>query len=527
MQGDGADQGAGQELIDILETAISPLIRLLDRGAVSLSEIIEAHVATAEALATTHDESGAKRLWAGDAGEALASFFAELSEATQEDAPIPASEYPELLDSLMAGHVVRPRWGRHPRLAIWGPLEARLQRSDVMILGSLNEDSWPPKAQASPWMSRPMLQAFGLPLPERRIGLSAHDFCQAFSSPEVWLTRARRKEGAPTVPSRWLLRLRATLQENAWAARNARTERTLADWQRLLDSPATIASIQPPAPCPPVAARPRQLAVTQVEMWLRDPYALYARHILGLRALKPINAEPEAADFGTFVHAALAAFLTGNTDPFSPDAYDRLCAFGREAIGDLLERAGVRTFWWPRFERIARWFIDNERARRCEIVTSAAEVEGRMEIIRPGGGFLLTAKADRIDALAGDTLAVIDYKTGVPPKEKDVLDGLAPQLPLEAAIAEAGGFRGFGPAKVSALHYWRLRGDDQDCEQHVKALDGLADAALEGLRRLIDTFDALSTPYASLPRPYLAPRFSEVEHLARVKEWAAGEESGE
>jgi ATP-dependent helicase/nuclease subunit B len=527
VQGDEAAQRAALELIDILEAAISPLIRLLDRGAVSLSQILEAHLAAAEALATTADQPGAKRLWAGDAGEALASFFAELGGATVDGAAIPAAEYPELLDSLMAGHVVRPKWGRHPRLAIWGPLEARLQRSDVMILGSLNEDSWPPKGQASPWMSRPMLQAFGLPLPERRIGLSAHDFCQAFSAPEVWLTRARRKEGAPTVPSRWLLRLRAAMQDNDWTARNAQTQRKLLNWQRLLDAPTAIASIQPPAPCPPVAARPRQLAVTQVEKWLRDPYELYARHILGLRALKPINAEPEAADFGTFVHAALAAFLTGNTDPFSAEAYDRLLAFGREAIGDLLERAGVRTFWWPRFERIARWFIDNERARRCEIVTSAAEVEGRMEISRPGGIFLLTAKADRIDALAGGTLAVIDYKTGQPPREEEVLNGLAPQLPLEAAIAEAGGFHGFGPAKVSALHYWRLRGDDQDCEQRVKALDGLADAALEGLRRLIDAFDAPSTPYASLPRPHLAPRFSEVEHLARVKEWAAGEESGE
>ena len=521
------DRRPALELIDILEAAISPLVRLFDSGAVSLSQILEGHVAAAEALAATNDEPGAKRLWAGDAGDALASFFAELAQSTEDDTLVPLAEYPELLDSLMAGHAVRPPWGRHPRLAIWGPLEARLQRSDVMILGSLNEESWPPKAQASPWMSRPMLQAFGLPLPERRIGLSAHDFCQAFSASEVWLTRARRKEGAPTVPSRWLLRLRAALHDSEWAARNARTQRRLLNWQRLLDAPVMIASVQAPAPCPPVAARPRQLAVTQVETWLRDPYAVYARHILGLRALKPINAEPEAADFGIFVHAALAAALTGNTDPLSPDAYDRLLGCGRETLGDLLERPGVCAFWWPRFERIARWFIDNERARRCEIVTSAAEVEGRLEIVRPGGIFLLTAKADRIDSLAADTLAVIDYKTGEPPKEKEVLGGLAPQLPLEAAIAEAGGFRGFEPAEVSALHYWRLRGDDQDCEQSIKGLNGLANAALDGLRRLIDTFDAPSTPYVSLPRPHLAPRFSDVEHLARVKEWAAGEESGE
>jgi ATP-dependent helicase/nuclease subunit B len=515
------------ELIDMLETTISPLARLCDRGAVSVAQIFQAHLATAETLAATDVEPGPKRLWAGDPGEALASFFAELAQSAGDDLPVPLADYPELLDELMAGHVVRPRWGRHPRLAIWGPLEARLQRADVMILGSLNEESWPPKAPASPWMSRPMMQAFGLPLPERRIGLSAHDFCQAFSSPQVWLTRARRKEGAPTVPCRWLLRLRAVLHDDDWVARNARTQRRLLHWQRLLDAPAAVAPIQPPAPCPPVTARPRQLSVTQIETWLRDPYAVYARHILRLRALDPLNAEPEAADFGNFVHAALAAFLTSGADPFSSNAYDCLLAFGRKEIGHLLERPGVRTFWWPRFERIARWFIDNERTRRCGIVTSAAETEGRLAIPTPGGSFLLTAKADRIDSLIDDTLAIIDYKTGEPPKPKEVLQGLDPQLPLEAAIAEAGGFCGFQPSDVSALHYWRLRGDDRDGERSIEELNGLADATLEGLRRLIATFDLPGTPYASRPRPHLAPRFSEVEHLARVKEWAAGEEGGE
>jgi ATP-dependent helicase/nuclease subunit B len=295
----------------------------------------------------------------------------------------------------------------------------------------------------------------------------------------------------------------------------------------LLDAPAAVAPIQPPAPCPPVTARPRQLSVTQIETWLRDPYAVYARHILRLRALDPLNAEPEAADFGNFVHAALAAFLTSGADPFSSNAYDCLLAFGRKEIGHLLERPGVRTFWWPRVERIARWFIDNERARRCSIVASAAEIEGSLEIPSLAGGFLLTAKADRIDSLVDHTLAIIDYKTGKVPAPKEVLQGLAPQLPLEAAIAEAGGFRGLQPSVVSALHYWRLRGDDKDGEQSIEELDGLASTTLEGLRRLIETFDLPSTPYASRPRPHLAPRFSEVEHLARVKEWAAGEEGGE
>jgi ATP-dependent helicase/nuclease subunit B len=510
-----------------LAAALGPLSRLLDAGAVSLPEILAAHIAAAEVLATSGAASGARRLWVGDAGEALAAFLADLAQSARDDLPIAAAEYPDLLDTLMEGRVVRPRWGRHPRLAIWGPLEARLQRADVMILGGLNEETWPPKARASPWMSRPMMQAFGLPLPERRIGLSAHDFCQAFSAREVWLTRARRKEGAPTVPCRWLLRLRATLHDSVWVKDNARRERQLLHWQRMLDAPQAILPAPAPEPVPPLEARPRRLSVTQVETWIRDPYSIYARHILRLRPLKDIDMRPETADFGTSVHAALSRFLADCEGEVAADAYQRLLGHGRATFGGLFERPPVRAFWWPRFERIARWFVDNERARRCQVIATASEVTGKLEIEAQGGRFELAAKADRIDRLLDGTLAIIDYKTGEPPKEKEVLRGEAPQLPLEVAIAEAGGFEGFEPARIAELEYWRLRGDDKDGEQRLKDIDDLAGQARDGLTRLIAAFGNPQTPYAAVPRPHLAPRYGDYEHLARVKEWAAGEESGE
>jgi ATP-dependent helicase/nuclease subunit B len=524
------EDGTGHDIaaiLDALEAALAPLARLLGAGAVSLSAILTAHVAAAEALAASDAERGPQRLWVGDAGEALASFLAELAQSVRDDLSIPAVEYPDLFDALLEGRAVRPPWGRHPRLAVWGPLESRLQRADVMILGGLNEETWPPKAHASPWMSRPMMQAFGLPLPERRIGLSAHDFCQAFSAAEVWLTRARRKEGAPTVPCRWLLRLRAVLRDSAWANDNARRERQLLHWQRLLDAPEAILPTPAPSPAPPLEARPRRLSVTQVETWIRDPYAIYARHILRLRPLQDIDMQPEAADFGTSVHAALSRFLADCSDDLPPDAYERLLGHGREALGELLERPLVRAFWWPRFERIARWFADNERARRCRIVASAGEVSGKLAIAGPAGYFELVAKADRIDRIADGTLAIVDYKTGEPPKPKEVLRGEAPQLPLEAAIAEAGGFEGFPPASVAALEYWRLRGDREDGERSIEGPAGLAEQARAGLSRLIAVFDDPRTPYAAVPRPHLAPRWGDYEHLARVKEWAAAEEGGE
>ncbi|MBK8174190.1 MAG: double-strand break repair protein AddB [Rhodospirillales bacterium] len=509
-------------LLDALDAATQPFARLRDCGAVSLAEIVAAHVATAEALGATDRIPGSKRLWRSDAGEALAGFISELAHAARHDPLVALAEYPDLLDVLMGGCVVRPRWGRHPRLAIWGPLEARLQRADVMILGSLNEESWPPKAHPSPWMSRPMMQDFGLPLPERRIGLSAHDFAQCLAAPEVWLTRARRREGAPTVPCRWLLRLQTLLRDSAWMRNNAETARSLLHWQRQLDEPAAIVPGKAPAPTPPGEARPRRLSVTQVETWIRDPYAIYARHILKLRPLKPIDASPEAADFGTCVHTAIRRFLEDKPNFARDDDEERLLVCGRDAFGELMQRPGVRAFWWRRFERIARWIVNTERTRRDAVAASGVEIDGAIELATPGGAFLLVAKADRIDRLTDGTLSVIDYKTGEPPSEKDVLAGLAPQLPLEAAIAEAGGFTGMRPGPVAALEYWRLRGDDKDGVKRIKAIDTLADDALSGLRELIACFDDPRTPYASRPRPHLAPHFDDYAHLARVKEWAGG-----
>jgi ATP-dependent helicase/nuclease subunit B len=520
-----ADNATGSgPLLSSLAAAIHPLQVVIDGGTTPLREVLRAHIAVAETLATTDQQPGAKRLWSGDGGEAAAAFVAELAEAADDFEPIPVDAYPALLDVLMAGHAVRPRYGRNPRLAIWGPLEARLQRADVMILGSLNEDAWPPKAHASPWMSRPMMKAFGLPLPERRIGLSAHDFTQAFSAPRVWLTRASRTEGTPTVPCRWLLRLenllRGTDAENALT----RDADTWLNWQQKLDEPSAFVPVDPPTPKPPVEARPRRLSVTQVETWMRDPYAIYARHVLGLRALDPIDADPGAADYGSLIHKALDLFVRENPGPVADDALDQLLDAGRRAFGNMLDRPGIRAFWWPRFERIARWFVEVERERRAGLRATAGEVRGSLTLDAPAGPFELTAVADRIDTLADGTLAVIDYKTGAPPHKREVAAGFAPQLPLEAAIAEAEGFAGIPRAPVSTLEYWRLRGGDPAGERISVADDPgtLTREAVEGLRNLVARFDFRETPYESRPRPEVAPKFSDYEHLARVKEWSAG-----
>ena len=512
--------------VDGLQEIMDSLTTLAGRCEVALKTILEAHVRAAEGLAESDGKTGAARLWLGDAGKAAASFVNELRATSGGFSPIAGADYPAFFEALMADRVVRPTYGIHPRLHIWGPLEARLQHAEVMILGGLNEGTWPPEPPADPWLSRPMRSNLGLPPPERRIGLAAHDFVQAFSAPLLVLTRAGRVEGTPTVSSRWLLRLdnvlRAAGRDSAIEDMAARGHQWLI-WQNELDKPDSIAGTDPPTPRPPVEARPRRLSVTEVETLRRDPYAVYARHVLGLRPLEPIDADPGAAERGTIVHRALEAFIDAYPGALPEDAHAHLIEIGRKAFGETLERPGVRAFWWPRFERLAAWIVETEHARRTRLESIRNETVGRLEIAAPAGPFTLIAKADRIECLKDGDVSVIDYKTGSVPSQKDIALGFAPQLPLEAAIAQAGGFAGIPAAAVAELAFWQLSGGDPPGKQTaVKGdLAALIAGARDGLAKLIAAYDDSSTPYPSRPDPDRGPRFSDYDHLARVQEYSA------
>ncbi len=519
----GEDHKALAPLLERLAEATGPLVRVLKRKKASLRDLVRAHTGMAEALAATDSESGAGRLWAGDAGEAAAAFVAELGQAGTVLAGLHGAAYAALFDVVLSGRAVRPRYGRHPRLHIWGLLEARLQHADVMILGGLNEGTWPPEAHASPWMSRPMLKTFGLPLPERRIGLAAHDFCQAFSAPEVVLTRAQRVEGTPTVPSRWLLRLHNLIEGTGLEGVMAGGA-PLGRWFAGLDAAKDFRPVGPPAPRPPVAARPRRLSVTRIETWVRDPYSIYARDILKLKPLDPIDADPGAAERGSIVHQALERFQRCHGETWPEDAFAALVAIGEAVFEDAYARPGVRAFWWPRFVRIARWFVAWEAARRAAgVVTIGSEAPGELVLAGAAGDFVLTARADRIDRLAEGRLAVLDYKTGQPPSEREVKSGLVPQLSLEAVMARLGAFDGIEAADVAELAYVRLSGGRVAGEERrLKADAGeLADEARHRLERRIAQFDDAQMPYRSRPHVQFIGRFGAYDHLARVKEWPA------
>ncbi|WP_262692120.1 double-strand break repair protein AddB [Kordiimonas aestuarii] len=478
-----------------------------------LDLLLKTHTEVAEALAATDDKPGADMLWKGEDGQVLADATAELIQETGAIEDITADSYAALFAELYAGVTVRPVWRKHPRLYIWGTLEARLQRADVMILGGLNEGTWPGEIKPDPWMNRPMRKEFGLPPLERRTGQAAHDFMQAATGQEVIITRAEKVDGAPTVPSRWLFRIEALAGGSIPEAAHYLA------WAHALDAAKCAKPVQPPMPRPPIAARPKRLSVTQVENWMRDPYGLYAHKVLDLKPLEPIDDRPNASTKGTLLHEALEKFLA-EEGPRNGDAgYKRLIEVGRRVFEPVLTQPAVYAFWWPRFERIADWFIANEalRAQTYEV----AAIEEWAEAALEGSGFTLFAKADRIDRkLDGGALTIIDYKTGNIPSAKRVAAGFAPQLPLEAWLAERGAFTGVDAAPVDDLVFWELKGGEpiQKAHRPIKDVKESVTEAEQGLRGLVKAFADEKVAYLSNPRPREAG-YGDYDHLARVREW--------
>ncbi len=523
------DVGDIERWIKILKKACGKLSKLMATESASLSDLLDAHMSAAESLAASIDTPGALRLWSEEAGEAASAFVAELAQHCDVLSPISPQTYPALLETLMAAQVVRPRFGKHPRLHILGPLEARLQRFDVLILAGLNEGTWPAEASADPWMSRPMRKDFGLPSPERRIGLAAHDISQALCGPRVVMTRAERVDGTPTVPSRWLMRLERAAEAGGLADGLIGEDAVLLPWAREMSTPASFESIAPPAPTPPLASRPRRLSVTEIETWMRDPYSIYARHILGLSPLDPLDQDVSAADYGSLIHHILHQFIAAHpSGPLPKNPLSKLLKIGDRVFENDALPPGVLAFWQPRFERIAEWFITIEKARRADLAQSFTEIRGEMSLRTPAGPFTLIGKADRIDRTKDGRIAVIDYKTGTPPSDEEVIAGFSPQLPLEAAMIASGGFDGVPKGKLDALMFWHLHGRGDGGREF--SVDGdvpaLAAEARKGLAELIAKFDDPKTAYEARPNPAYAPMFSPYGHLARVKEWAAGEDEG-
>ena len=524
------DRKAAADLVDRLTAALHPLEAIANGPSrtVTPAELVEAHIAALHAIADEGEATTPPALYAEPAGEALAAFLRQLTEARPDAFAILPGEWPGLFHALLSGIAVRPTRPGDERLHIWGPLEARLQPVDRMILGGLVEGVWPATTRSDPWLSRPMRASLGLDSPERRIGLAAHDFAQGMGSAEVMLTRTLRAGGAPTVASRWLQRLKARLGKDAIAPMTARGERILA-LCRLIDGPADHPRpAERPNPKPPLDARPKGLSVTRIETLIRDPYAIYAQYVLGLDEIDPIAAAPDMATRGTLLHDILGTFTGRWSGPFDARALDALIEEGRAAFRPLRAFPDLHALWWPRFVRIAARFIDWEAGERAGVAARHAEVKGRLDLALPGAGFRLTGRADRIDVLADGSLSIVDFKTGAPPSKSQVETLLAPQLPLEAAMATAGAFDGIDAGKpVGELLYVELKDDPSVVFSKPRGDEtgpaALAEAALASLTGLVATYGDPDRGYLSRAQPDWERRFaSPYDHLARVREWSLG-----
>ena len=518
-----ADLAAAEHLVERLAVALAPL-EDLSRGSQGLFALAQTHASAIEKLAGSGKIVAA---YAGTDGRQLQRAFEIIAESpSSRTLELAASDYPDVFHQLASGRAERRAEIGSPRIRIFGLLEARLQSVDRLVLGGLNEGTWPPDTRSDPWLSRPMRLELGLNLPELRVGLSAHDFAQGLGAPEVILSRAAKHAGAPAVRSRFVQRLAAVAGGTRWKAALARGVQ-YADYARALDHPAAVSPAPRPQPVPPPEARPSQLSVTDIENWLRDPYTIYAKHVLRLFPLDVIDTPPGAADRGTFIHEAIGEFTKTYADALPADVARELKALGEKHFAPLKDYEEARAFWWTRFVRIADWIAGWERERRADVSKIFAEISGKHSIPLGKTEFVLRARADRIEQRSDGTFAILDYKTGQPPTDKQVRTGLAPQLTLEAAILRKGGFPEIPAASsVSEIAYVRLKGGDPPGEpKSIKTEDGTpdsyADLALQKLTGIAQRFLVEGEPYRSLVHPMWKKQYGDYDHLARVKEWAA------
>lgn len=533
---DGARGGGDPTLAAFLErvlTCLEPALRPAPPPLLPAAGLMAGLIEAAEALAATDTASGPSRLWAGEEGVALAELLGEALPALDHLPPMPASERVGLLDALLEGRVAHGRralrgrdvTAEHPRVFIWGLLEARLQSVDVVVLGGLADGTWPPATDPGPWLSRPMRAAAGLPDVDEAIGRAAHDFVQAAcSAPICVLSAPARRDGAPVIEARWLARLSALLRKHSCTL----PAHPAAAWAAMLGAPIAHTPVAAPHPCPAVAARPTRLSVSDVQTLICDPYAIYARKILGLRELDPLEQETDAADYGSILHDGMHR-LYERLDPALPAETNRLAV---ETLGTALLdaglRGGLRAWWAPQFDRIAHWVVAEERRRRAEMVPDriATEIAGELKV--PNLDFILTARVDRIER-SGGAVAILDYKTGTVPSKEQVENGSRPQLPLEAVMAECGAFGPEFQHEVREMTYWRLTGG-HDAGKPVAAVKDARftiEEASGHLHALLEGFQDPARTYPHCPHPGRKAASATYAQLARMAEVAGAEDGNE
>ena len=489
-----------------------------------LEDWVADHLAVATAIADGSNPAEESALWLRKSGEEARTVMANLTENAPYGGEMSASDYADLVSALLQQGEIRDSDTPHPDVMIWGTMEARVQGADLIIMGGLNDSTWPEAPPPDPWLNRQMRVQAGLLLPERRIGLSAHDYQQSIAAPEVCLTRAIRSDEAETVPSRWLNRLGNLLNglpeqggDEAWKAMIKRGDH----WLHQARAMEAVDRVEPairPSPRPPRAARPHALSVTEIKRLIRDPYAIYAKHSLKLRALNPLVQSPDAPVRGIIVHEIMENFIKSVTADPAKLTKSHLLDTASAVLEAEAPWPAARIMWLTKIERIADWFIENEIRRQSYSSPAAFEKAAKGSHVFPDLGFTLTGYADRIDRTDDGDILIYDYKTGAPPSKPEQ-KAFDKQLLLEAAMVEEGGFKEIGVATVAHAAYIGLGS---------KPVELAAPLEDEPPHEVLAKLHALITSYLSDEQGFTARRMvkttdfaGDYDQLARFGEWDA------
>lgn len=491
----------------------------------TLPDHVERHLALAEHLARGPEGDGAGDLWGEKPGREALKTMTELQGEAAAGADMGPLDYANLLGAILSRGDVRLRDAPHPKILIWGTLEARVQGAELLILGGLNEGVWPEMPAPDPWLNRQMRHDAGLLLPERRIGLSAHDFQQAIAAEEVWLTRSVRSDDAETVPSRWLnriLNLCNGLPDQGGPDAIKKAQKVGDEWlakAAKLEEPGEIDPLPRPSPRPPLDCRPRQLSVTEIKRLVRDPYAIYAKHVLALRPLDPLMRPADALLRGIVVHDVLETFIKAVTRENAPLTADHLMQLAETKLQDSVQWPDIRALWLARLGKVAQWFVTSEAERLIRARPKTFETRGKLEFAAPI--FTLTAQADRIDEGRDGRLVIYDYKTGAVPSEKQQFE-FDTQLLLEALMASEGAFENIDPAEVADAIYIGLGS---------KTGETAAPLTKMPIEKVREEFEHLISAYFTPKQGFTARRalfkdtdISDYDQLARYGEWDTTDE---
>lgn len=499
----------------VISDALEPLLAWGDK--VPLGAALGDLAAAAEALC------GAG-LWSGPDGRALAALIEDLRGASDAvGTTLDPLDLAQVLRDAMDQVAVRPPWGGHPRVAIYGLLEARMSRADLVICAGLTEGSWPANPSPEPLLPPAVLRALGVPGGEFRIGLAAHDLAGSLGAPEVVLSWALRDEAGPVIPSRFVLRVEAMLGELA----DAHRELEAVLLAREIDRAAKTPPYPQPKPMPSREQRNVPVSVTALDRLRGDPYQFYAQAILRLRSLDPLDADPTAAWKGEVVHKVLERWHKAGNGP------GELLAIAAEELAEMRAHPLVRSLWWPRLSRALEWIDAQIVVQRDQGRTViASEAKGEMEYL----GVKVHGRADRIDRLADGSLGIVDYKTGMPPSGGMVEQGFALQLGTIGLIASDGGFDGV-TGDPTHFEYWSLAkskaGKDQFGYVFEPVKEGRKQSGIPRedfltvtenyLREAISDYILGDKPFTARLNPDLGG-YNDYDQLMRLDEWQARSE---